>query len=153
MQLGCHRIYAIMWCWKLMTILEWMCVSFKHYNSPPMWPHWPALDSTQDFYTTVFTLPVYCSAYTEIQADVKSWSKLWSFGSRNRHPHPGDPTKVDQASACIQVAFYYPHWSPLFSQSLLDQGCQTFIPGDISIMVALKGLVRLKILYILKIYT
>ena len=31
------------------------------------------------------------------------------FGSRNRHPPPGDPTEADQTPACVQVAYYSPH--------------------------------------------
>ncbi len=42
------------------------------------------------------------------------------FGPFNRHPLPGDPTEVDQASACVQVAFFGPHTSPLFSYIHLD---------------------------------
>jgi len=34
------------------------------------------------------------------------------FGSFNRHPLPGDLTEFNQALACVQVPFCYPHMSP-----------------------------------------
>ncbi len=36
------------------------------------------------------------------------------FGSYNRHPLPGDLIRVDQALACVQVAYCALHLSPLF---------------------------------------
>lgn len=36
------------------------------------------------------------------------------------HPRPGNPAVVDQAAACVQVAFTCPHGSPLWIQSHLE---------------------------------
>lgn len=50
------------------------------------------------------------------------------FGSSYWHPRPGDLTVVDQATACVQVAFYWTHWSPPFSQRHLEK-CVWWVCG------------------------
>lgn len=102
---------------------------------PPK-PRWDRLDvrvktgSAHSQNSTVTRHVLWCTSlghvcmaeflYTSSDAHTLVLASWRCFMSRNRHPHPGDPTKVDKASACVQVAFYWPHSSHLFSQSHLD---------------------------------
>lgn len=54
------------------------------------------------------------------------------FGSCNRHLLPGDPTGVQQAPACDQVANYVSHFSPLFSHSYL----KAFFTASLMVLIA-----------------
>ncbi len=50
------------------------------------------------------------------------------FGSYTDTLSPGNPTKADQIPACVQVAFYCPHCSPLFNQIHLEAFFSMFLP-------------------------
>ncbi len=76
--------------------------------------------------------------FTETSSDARPWThhqccfqeSLGVSGLTTDNPSPGDPTEADQTPACVQVAFYCPHCSPLFNQSHLDafSAASTLLP-------------------------